>query len=542
MLTQTHLAHLPETLKALQALDDRWSQIRSQDNLEIPQVVTETATPLLTALTYDVIVAGGTLGLPIALTLARQGYKVAILERGILKGRAQEWNISRDELRCLVELELLTQAQLDQAIVSEFNPIRIKFGDREIWTQDVLNTGVDPVYLLETLKQRFLQSGGTLLEQAAFTRATVHPNGVEVVYTSSSQSEHRISARLLLDLMGHNSPIARQSRAGQKPDSVCLVVGTCATGYPENSSADLIATFTPIQNQCQYFWEAFPARDGRTTYLFTYVDAHPDRISLETLFDEYFRLLPDYQSISLDQIEIKRALFGFFPCYKNSPLPPTWNRVLSLGDGSGAQSPLSFGGFGAMMRHLIRLSDALDQALSTECLDRTSLRLIQPYQPNLQVTWLFQKSMSVQIHQSLPPEQINRLLADVFEAMEHLGPDVLKPFLQDVVQFVPLTRTLWQTTLTAPGIIVKILPQVGLWTLLDWMRHFLNLGFYTLANGFIDRHLSPVINVLRTQTPALQYRVYRAIEAYTYGSGKDYYPLEENPDEDRDAQADRGLQ
>ncbi len=525
MLTQTHLAHLPETLTALKSLDDRWTELRSKTRTAPAQVVSEDSQDLA-QLDYDVVVAGGTLGLPIALTLVLQGYKVAILERGKLKGRDQEWNISRDELQCLVELDLLTQNELDKTIVSEFNPIRIKFGDREIWTEDVLNAGVDPVYFLETLKQKFLKCGGTLLENATFKTATVHPNGVEVSYTQDNTDQTSLKSRLLLDMMGHNSPIALQSRDGEKPDSVCLVVGTCATGYAENTTADLIATFTPIQNQCQYFWEAFPARDGRTTYLFTYLDAQPDRISIETLFDEYFRLLPEYQNIAIEQLDIKRALFGVFPCYKDSPLMPEWDRILSLGDGSGAQSPLSFGGFGAMMRHLIRLSDAIGQALLSQCLNAASLRLIQPYQPNLQVTWLFQKSMSVKLNQKLPPEQINQLLADVFSEMEALGPLVLKPFLQDVVQFGPLSQTLWRTSLGSPAIIFKILPQVGLWTLLDWMRHFINLGLYTGVNAIVYHNLPALTQFFRGQAPAFQYWAYRSIEALTYGSGQDYYPPE----------------
>ncbi|MCX5965313.1 MAG: FAD-binding oxidoreductase [Cyanobacteria bacterium] len=545
MLTQTYLAHLPETLNALKQTDDRWTELRSRSGADPTQVIRKLNTTL-THLDYDVIIAGGTLGLPIALTLAIQGHKVAILERGILKGREQEWNISRDELGGLVELNMLTQQELDQAIVSEFNPIRIKFGDREIWTKDVLNAGVDPIYLLETLKQKFLKLGGKLIEQAAFKTATVHPNGTEIHYELNNQSNHQsnsITAQLLIDLMGHNSPVALQSRDGEKPDSVCLVVGTCATGYPENTTADLIASFTPIQNQCQYFWEAFPARDGRTTYLFTYLDAEPDRISLETLFDEYFRLLPTYQNITIDQLDIKRALFGIFPCYKDSPLVPDWDRILSLGDGSGAQSPLSFGGFGAMMRHLVRLSDALNQAISTDCLNRASLELIQPYQPNLQVTWLFQKSMSVKLKQKLPPEQINQLLADVFGEMEQLGDLVLKPFLQDVVQFGPLTQTLWRSSLKSPLILFKILPQVGLWTLLDWMRHFVNLGFYTAVDSIIDRNISVLVPFLSAQPPAFQYRIYRALEAFKYGSGKDYYPSnhEDVPDHE-DGQPYGGLQ
>ena len=46
----------------------------------------------------------------------------------------------------------------------------------------------------------------------------------------------------------------------------------------------------------------------------------PERISLTDFFEEYWRLLPEYQQISLDQLQVKRALFGFFPCYRQSPL------------------------------------------------------------------------------------------------------------------------------------------------------------------------------------------------------------------------------
>jgi lycopene cyclase CruP len=321
---------------------------------------------------------------------------------------------------------------------------------------------------------------------------------------------------LLIDAMGHFSPIARQARQGQQPDAVCLVVGTCATGFPANATGDLFATFTPIQNQCQYFWEAFPARDGRTTYLFTYVDAHPNRPSLEYLFEEYFRLLPDYQATPLDQLQIKRALFGFFPCYRHSPLQPNWDRLVHVGDSSGNQSPLSFGGFGAMIRHLERLTKGIDAALTIDRLDRQALGLLQPYQPNLSVTWLFQRSMSVGIGQTLPPDQINRLLAAVFQEMVALGDPVLKPFLQDVVQFGGLSQTLVKTAIAHPALIASIIPQVGLGTLMDWLRHYINLGIYTGLHSLEQ----PIQTGLKSSTDS--YRLQQWLAAWKYGSGADY--------------------
>lgn len=227
--------------------------------------------------------------------------------------------------------------------------------------------------------------------------------------------------------MGHGSPLVQQARRGQRPDSVCLVVGSCAQGFPPNLTGDLMVSLTPLQNQCQYFWEAFPAREGRTTYLFTYVDVDPARPSLEQLFAEYLRLLPAYQGIELAQVQFKRALYGFFPCYQQSPLQLPWNRMLPVGDSSGSQSPLSFGGFGAMVRHLGRLSTGIDQALRQECLQRDHLALLQPYQPSLSVTWLFQRAMSARVEQSLAPDQINQLLGAVFQSMAQFGGSGVAP-------------------------------------------------------------------------------------------------------------------
>ena len=61
--------------------------------------------PLRTPPTYDVVVCGGTLGIFLAAALAvSRGLRVAVVERGTLRGRQQEWNISRKELRELVEV------------------------------------------------------------------------------------------------------------------------------------------------------------------------------------------------------------------------------------------------------------------------------------------------------------------------------------------------------------------------------------------------------------------------------------------------------
>ncbi|WP_416667270.1 FAD-dependent oxidoreductase [Egbenema bharatensis] len=515
--TESLLSALPgNPLEGLRRADALWRAYREQ-SLSVPDVVQTCSDPLEQA-DWDVIICGGTLGIMLGAALAQQGWRVAVIERGTLRGRDQEWNISRHELQTLVELDLLTPSELEQAIATEYNPARIGFHKGvELWVEDVLNIGVDPVFLLDTLKAKFLSADGTLLEQTAFERAIVHSNGISL--PTSTPSHSPLTTRLLLDAMGHFSPISRQARQGKPPDAVCMVVGTCATGFPANDTGDLFYSFTPTQEYRQSFWEAFPARDGRTTYLFTYVDAHPDRPSLENLFDDYWRLLPEYQQVELADLDIKRALFGFFPCYRQSPLRSRWNRILPIGDSSGSQSPLSFGGFGAMIRHLKRLTTGIHAALETDRLDRQALSLLQPYQPSLTVTWLFQQAMSVRVGQSVPPEQINTLLSGVFQEMNQLGDPVLKPFLQDVVQFPALLQTLAQVAISQPLLGLQVIPQVGLPALLEWMLHFGNLGLYAGLHPIGQTVIKPLSQSL---SPVQRYYIDRWLEAWQYGSGNDY--------------------
>ena len=74
----------------------------------------------------------------------------------------------------------------------------------------------------------------------------------------------------------------------------------------------------------QYFWESFPASSSpteRTTYLFTYMDLDLQRPSVMDIMEDYWRLLPSYQGVSLDALELRRVLYGLFVSYKDSPLP-----------------------------------------------------------------------------------------------------------------------------------------------------------------------------------------------------------------------------
>ncbi len=95
-----------------------WKAQKTGKSPKAPAIVTEYPTQSLGGpADFDVVVAGGTLGLFVALSLQLRGARVCIVERRRIEGRTQEWNSSRAELQVLVKLGLITQEQLESIIV-----------------------------------------------------------------------------------------------------------------------------------------------------------------------------------------------------------------------------------------------------------------------------------------------------------------------------------------------------------------------------------------------------------------------------------------
>jgi lycopene cyclase CruP len=110
------------------------------------------------------------------------------------------------------------------------------------------------------------------------------------------------------------------------------------------------------------------------------------------------------------------------------------------------------------------------------------------------------------------------MLTAIFAAMAGLGEPILKPFLQDVVQFPALAKTLAVTSIKYPGLVTKIIPQVGVSALITWLRHYGSLAGYSALEP-LARALSPVFESL---PPVQRYYSLRWRDSLFYGSGKDY--------------------
>ena len=378
------------------------------------------------------------------------------------------------------------------------------------------------------------------MEHTSLRAVDIYDN-VASLSVSDEDNDNELHARVVIDCMGNGSPISKQIRGPVEPDGVCIVVGGCARGFDatNNTYSDLIYTDTPITSHkgtqkdtsLQYFWEAFPTGSGptdRTTYLFTYMDAKAARPSVAEIYDDYWQLLPRYQGVNIEDLKFQRLLYGLFPTYRNSPLKSPFSRLLAVGDASGIQSPLSFGGFGSLTRHLDRIVSALEEALAEQgdkkdlLLQAEHLSQINAYQPNLSACWMFQRSMSCPVGSSPEKSLIVGILSNSFRSMEKLGDVVMKPFLQDVLQFMPLLRTLAlagaQDILTP----LKIVPHVGLRAMGDFFKHFFNMGLYTLLYKLRSRDMLIKAAAIQATDAVEAWRLRRLVDAWKFGSGLDY--------------------
>jgi len=323
-------------------------------------------------------------------------------------------------------------------------------------------------------------------------------------------------------------------------------------GVPKFTTSDILASFTDAERDMQFFWETFPAKEGTTMYMFTYCDADESRVSFEKFLESFLNYLPSYcrerleagQEIGiemseedvraiqadgdefLDNLKFNRLLFGAFPSYKQCPLNSPFDRLVLVGDSSAVQSPLSFGGFGAMLRHVGRLDEAIHEAIEGSHLKASDLKLVQPYMPGLGTAWLFQKAMGFEPSQMgydagycIPQRKewtrahVNRVLKANFAAMKTMEKTVLLSFLQDTILFWPLTRTMFAMTFVDPIAILRVVYLLGPRTLAQWFVHYIMLGLYTLCDFVFGRFRSQTSN----------FHVRRYMDAWRYGSGADFF-------------------
>lgn len=484
----------------------------------------------IAAAEYDLIYAGGGLGLLHAVVMAkRYGRRVLVFDRSEVGCVHREWNISRPELQALVDLGVVTWAELSAVIMREYRDGLVRFHSgpqsaappTDLWLPEVLNVALDAGALLRLMRRKLEAAGGAILSHRAFRRVRVtasNPLRVAVELeplpgawvAGQAKTVETYTAQLLLDGMGSTSPLALHRHAGRPFAGVCPTVGTVAEGFAQGSGpqeydptlGDILISVADVQQGQQLMWEGFPGRDDEmTVYLFYYSTlqqqahaAHGDALlsaknggatgsgstsySLLDLFEQYFTLLPTYKQPGPHFRHVK-PVYGYIPA-RHSLRPqeaPLLRGVLPVGDSAAQQSPLTFCGFGSHVRNLHRTTSLLNYALNHNLLTPDHLHHISAFQSNVSLNWVFSRFMQPWD----APHNVNELQNIFLEVLVDLGVPLATRFFQDRMRwsdYHPMILGVLRRYRMILPISFRVLGVSGMW---QWFCDYLR--FTAMAAG-----------------------------------------------------------
>ncbi len=509
-------------LRRLQDLNSTWqTMLISGENREYAEVVvTEERSTLPAVDTFDIIYAGGGLNLlNAAVMTVYYGLRVLVFDRFTVGAVHREWNISREELRELLDVGLLTPDELESVIQREysdglvrFHPANIKVKPAELHLKNVLDVAVDAEKLtaLCIQKIRTHQPKGSypnaILHSTTFVRCAVQQTrSVTIDVTDTEGQQHSYAARLLIDGMGSTSPIACQLNCGRPFSLVCPTVGTVAHGYKQGiglkeinpAVGEVLVSTEDARKGRQLIWEAFPGVDDQVAiYLFYYAETG-SRVDLLELFNDFFALLPSYKDT--EYVEVLKPVYGFIPAGYNISLPwqkeekvLAYDRVLSLGDAAAFQSPLTFCGFGSYVRNLRRITTLLSVALETNRLSAIDLNNVRASEAVPAVARAFSKFMIAKPAQAEPLWQVNETLNVFCNVLAKLGPEVTNAFFKDRIGWLDYTRVVLNTPGYYPRIYALALKTLSATEIVGWISAWLKLGQQS-ATLSLYRLLQPIV-------------------------------------------------
>jgi lycopene cyclase CruA len=445
---------------------------------------------------YDLIYIGGALGSIHAAVMAKLGYKVLLVERLPFGKMNREWNISRDEIQSLINLGLLTNAELTEIIAREYKDGFNKFFDGNnpsnlkssvLHTPTVLNIALDSEKLLALCGQKLKAAGGDIWDETEFSQVNISATEVRInVKYLPTGNEQQVSGRLLVDAMGTASPIAWQLNGGRAFDSVCPTVGAVIEkgfepGVWDSEYGDVLYSHGDISRGRQLIWELFPGvGEELTIYLFHYHEVNEKNPgSLLEMYEDFFAILPEYRRCDLDKLVWKKPTFGYIPGHfsaDSSDRTIAVDRLISIGDAASLQSPLVFTGFGSLVRNLDRLTTLLNTALKHDLLSQQHLNKIRAYQSNVAVMWLFSKGMMVPTGKFIAPQLVNSMLNTFFGLLTDETLEVTDNFIKDRCDWFTFNRLALKAAIKNPALLLWIWQLAGWQDLLRWVGNYVSFA------------------------------------------------------------------
>jgi lycopene cyclase CruA len=408
--------------------------------------------------------------LTIAAEHARLGLSVLVLERSRAGVAHREWNASDRELLPLIDAGIVTPRELEELIVGRYREGVCAFhGGTPRRVRGVLDRAVDAGPLLTRVRQVAESRGVRFIDGAAVDAVGVGERSVRIGYRSGgalAEEAGEVVARVLVDARGASSPYA-------SADLVCPTVGGVLRGLRHGDAphevdprvGDILVTTEDVdpQSGLQHVWEGFPGHPGEVTvYLFYYArssTAPPG--ALATLYGRFFETLAHYKE---GDPELVRPTIGYIPGWSRlSPAPRApWPRVVLVGDAAARHSPLTFCGFGSMLRAFqpaaLEIASAIQEG-------RAPVSDVVPEDPVHMWTGAL---ATVMASGALAGPKLNGLLDAAFGVLEEMGNEDFSALLQDRMDGRRFTEFLRRTGARHPIVYREVLKALGPMSAARW--------------------------------------------------------------------------
>jgi lycopene cyclase CruA len=428
-----------ELAERLAHLDRTRASPRPDDRVPFPE--------RSSAVDADVVFLGGGLSLLIAAELARLGARVIVLERARAGQAHREWNASAHELEPLREAKIFSEAELAAMIVARYREGRCHFhGGAPHVVSGVLDHAVDAGLLLEHVRAVAERRGVRFVDRASVVGLGSGPSAVRVSFREGDVRSELV-ARIAVDARGASSPYA-------SADLVCPTVGGVMRGLCfEPDVGDILVTTEEADNGRQHVWEGFPGREGDlTVYLFYYTAAKAES-ALVPLYARFFETLGSFKR---GVPTLVRPTFGFIPGWSRLTPPPLGPspRVVLVGDAAARHSPLTFCGFGSMLRTFRPIAASLAMAL-----ERGRAPDLPLVDDDIHAwTGLLARLMA---SGALRGSTLNALLDDAFASLAAMGNDRFAALLQDRMHARDFIGFLRGTARRHPAVYRDVMRSLG---------------------------------------------------------------------------------
>jgi len=403
----------------------------------------------------DVVMGGGGLSLLVAAELARLGVSVTVVERSRAGAAHREWNASDAELTPLVETGIVTREELERIVVARYRDGICAFhGGVPRHVTGVLDCAVDAGPLLARIREVASARGVRFVDGGTVDALGVGPRSVRVAWSGPAPGE--AVARVFVDGRGASSPYATS-------DLVCPTVGGVLRGLRVGKGpreldpqlGEILVTTEHADRGRQHVWEGFPGHPGEmTVYLFYYARTRDARgPALAELYARFFDTLGEYKE---GEAELVRPTFGYIPGWSRlAAAPRAPARVALVGDAAARHSPLTFCGFGSMVRSFRETAGLIASAVAHDRAPPSSVV------PELPVHAWTGALATVMASGELDGPKLNGLLDAAFGVLEEMGNEDFAALLQDRMSGTRFTEFLRLTGARHPAVYREVLAALG---------------------------------------------------------------------------------